>query len=316
MLNPARALMRSRTDGGREFPKVGAFRDLYTLGWKPRYGEMTMVTGRSGSSKSTFGLYFAQASGLKTLYFSGDMSAFQASVKLACATHHTDIDSMVGLLEGEGCEGILAALPTNIDFAFGEITFAGINRMLDAYVELHNEYPDLIVVDNLMDIQGCLEYDGQMKAMQELHNLNREVGCAVWVMAHATDKGAMGRGTPHEPAPRSEIKNGMSEKPETILSLALNPHTSELNVAVVKSRLSKSDPSGRQFVAITSVPDQSRFVPHGHPVEGGSLVKPTGEEDAGADEREESQGGGAVRDGLREESPGEGIRRRAVKALW
>lgn len=260
MLSAARALMRSRAAGGREFPKVPAFRDVYDMGWNPRYGEFTMVSARSGAGKSTFGLFFAAQSGLRTLYFSGDMSAFQASVKLACAEQHDSIDNIVRRLDTDEQSAILSSLPTNISFSFGDITFEGITQMVDAYVELHNEFPDLVVIDNLMDVEGCSEdYKAQMNAMQWLHNISRELGFAVMVMAHMSDKGERGRNAPHEPGPRSEIKNGLSEKPETILSMALNPHTDEMHIALVKNRLGAADPSGRQYATIQAYPEESRY---------------------------------------------------------
>lgn len=313
MLTAARALMRSQKSGGREFPTVPQFADLYQLDWKPRYGEMTMIAARSGAGKSTFGLYYALATGLNTLYFSGDMSAFQASVKLACATQHEDIDTVVKLLDGERRDEVLAALPVSITFAFGEITRHGIDRHIDAYVELNNAYPDLIVVDNIMDMEGCEgDYDAQMKAMQWLHTLNRDTGSAVWVMAHMTDKGLKGRNSPHTPAPRDEIKNGLTEKPETILSLALNPFTNEMTCALVKNRLGKSDPSGNHFATVTAIPDQSRYLRKGAQDE----PKRTTQADAGADQPPEPHSGGAVGVGQSEVAAKLQLRRGTPKALW
>lgn len=269
MLSAARALMRSRQSGGKEFPKVPAFQEIYDLDWTPRYGEFTMVSARSGAGKSTFGLFFAAQTKLNTIYFSGDMSAFQASVKLACASQHDNIDNIVRRLETDEQDDILSSLPDNISFSFGDITFRGILVMLDAYVELHNAFPDLLIIDNLMDVEGCSEdYKAQMNAMQWLHNLSREYGFAVMVMAHMSDKGERGKNAPHEPGPRSEIKNGLSEKPEVILSLALNPFTNEMHAAVVKNRLGKSDPSGRQYATIQAIPEQSRYVRKGEPIDG------------------------------------------------
>ena len=305
--------MRSKTVGGREFPRVDEFHDLYELGWQPRYGEMSMIAARSGAGKSSAGLFYALKSGLKTLYFSGDMSAFQASVKLACAVRHEDIETVVSKLDSSERQGILEQLPTNIMLVFGEITFAGINRHLDAYVELYNEYPELIVIDNLMDIDGCQgDYTAQTDAMQWLHVLNRDIGSAVWVMAHASDKGERGRNSPHEPPPRAEIKNGLSEKPETVLSVALNPHTNEMNVAIVKQRLGASDPSGRQYVGITAIPEESRYVRKGGPLrvvrEEERRVSGEASTYTSTDQRSESESGselGAIRF---EGSKGAGIR--------
>ena len=319
MLTAARALMKSRQDGGREFPKVDEFYDLYQGGWKPRYGEMSMVSARSGAGKSTFSLFFALKSGLKTLYFSGDMSAFQASVKLACAVRHETIETVVGKLEGGERQDILNALPSNISFTFGEITKREVDKAIDAYVELYNEYPELIVVDNLMDIEGCEDdYKAQMAAMQWLHNLSRELNTAVWVMSHATDKGERGKNSPHEPPPRSEIKNGMSEKPETVLTVALNPHTEEMNVAIVKQRLGFQDASARQYVSLKAVPAESRYER-----KGGITYKPTGmrETDGGEDtgaaqERQEQGQGSGLGTGGSEGTTSTWLRRGAATSQW
>lgn len=314
MLTAARALTRSSQESGREFPRIPEFYDLYQAGWTPRYGEMSMVSARSGSGKSTFGLYFAAMSGLSTLYFSGDMSAFQASVKLACAVRHETIDTVVDSMSNGKRDEILGSLPTNISFAFGEITKRNIDRHINAYVELNNEFPELIVIDNLMDMEGCeSDYVAQSEAMQWLHVLNRDVGSAVWVLSHATDKGERGRSSPHEPPPRSEIKNGMSEKPETVLTLGLNPFTDELNIAIVKQRLGKSDPSGRQYVSVRSVSDQSRYERIGAPV---SVEVTLNGSDKSSDQREEPASGSSVGDTDSQKPQGEGLRLRAPKALW
>lgn len=319
MLTSARALMQSRASGGREFPRVPEFYDVYNLDWHPRYGELSMMCARSGQGKSTFALFAALRMGLKTLYFSGDMSPFQASVKVACAVQHKELDDVLEDLDGEGRDSTLSALPDNIVFRFGEITFAAINRHIDAYVELYNEMPELIVVDNLMDMEGCSEdYTAQMQAMQKLHNLNRETGCAVWVLAHMTDKGEKGRSSPMTPAPRSEIKNGLSEKPETILSLALNPHTEEMNVAIVKNRMGRQDASAQRYVALDAIPEESRFVRKG--TRQGEIVEEvqsvgSREEDKGSGEREESQSGGTVGSGHGEQPAGSGLRLRKAPPL-
>ena len=129
-------------------------------------------------------------------------------------------------------------------------------------------------------------------------------------MTHASDKGERGRNSPHEPPPRAEIKNGLSEKPESVLTIALNPHTNELNVAIVKQRLGASDPSGRQYVGMSAIPEESRYVRKGGPLR---VVREeerrvSGEAYTGSDQRSEPSSGSSMGAIRFEGSKGAGIR--------
>lgn len=288
MQSVARALQRSRLAGGQEFPHVPEFQPLYDLGWTPRYGAMAAITARSGSGKSTLAMYYAMRSGLSTLYFSGDMSEYEAAVKFACASLHADIYTVTQKLDSDP-ESVLEALPQNVEMVFGEITWRSIATEIDAFVELNNRYPDLIVIDNLMDIEECAsDYTEQSYAMQTLHSLGASLGCAVWVLLHSTDKTGLGESADYEPPTRKQIKNGLTEKPSVILSAALNPHTDEMKVALVKNRLGAQDASARKQAALQAIPSQSRFVS-----KGGSDGS-----DKGTDQRQESSGGQTLGSGL------------------
>ena len=222
-----------------------------------------MITGRSGSGKSTFAEYIVAEMNLHTLYFSADMSAFEASVKLA--------SSRLGLTTGEveelvaeGGESARRVFDTlrelNITFSFGEITWRGVEAEVEAYIELWNRFPEVIVIDNLMDVEGCdTEYSAQQEAMQFLHNLSREIGATVIIMHHATDKSRDADADPYKPPARRDIKNGLGEKPQLTLGVALNPFTNEFNVAVLKQRMGKSDQTGRQYVTLQAKPEHSSF---------------------------------------------------------
>ncbi len=51
----------------------------------------------------------------------------------------------------------------------------------------------------------------------------------------------------------------MSEKPELTLGVALNPYTMDYNVATIKQRMGKCDPTGRSFVTLRAEPEKTRF---------------------------------------------------------
>ena len=72
---------------------------------------------------------------LPTLYFSADMSAYQASVKLACSQMHLTTDEVEERLAGEGRKRreILDKLEAlNMTFSFGAISWPGVDAELEA----------------------------------------------------------------------------------------------------------------------------------------------------------------------------------------
>lgn len=223
-----------------------------------------MIAGRSGAGKSAFAMALVDAWNLPTLYCSGDMSAFTASTRIASMRLHAtteEVEAMMGGSEVARAEVLEVLRDARTTFSFASpITWRGLDDELRAYVELWNEWPAIIVIDNLMDIEGCeADYTEQMHAMQELIALSRFTGSTVLVMHHASDKGATAQSDPFSPPPRGEIKGGLSEKPELSLTVALNPHDMAYRIACVKQRSGPSDPSAQTYASIRAIPDQNRF---------------------------------------------------------
>lgn len=266
MLNASRALDLN-AESAPKLPTVPALGPLYRKGTIPRKGELIMIAGRSGHQKSGFALWWVCEMNLPTLYFSADMNGFQASVRLACKMTGCTTDEVeAALREPRQRREILDLLAgVNITFSFGSpIKWRSIDHELDAYVELWGAFPDVIVVDNLMDIEGCEDdYKAQMTAMQSLSDLSRDTGSTVIVLHHATDKSAEARYDPDLPPSRADVKNGLAEKPELALTVALSPHTSEFRIATVKQRMGPSDQSGRKFATLHADPARTTFAsPH------------------------------------------------------
>lgn len=224
-----------------------------------------MVAGRSGTQKSGFALFWVQQMGLPTLYFSADMSAFTASSRVASMVlGETSEEVEEGMARG-GAERdrYLEALRehSRIQFAFGSpITWQGIGEELEAYVELHDAYPEVIVLDNLMDFENAeSDYTEQMAVMQGVTELARETGATVIIMHHASDKSWNAESQPFEPPSRKEIKGGLAEKPELSLTVALDPNDLSYKVACVKQRMGPCDPTARSYAVLQCEPDKTRF---------------------------------------------------------
>ncbi|MFF7021385.1 AAA family ATPase [Streptomyces klenkii] len=263
MLTPARSLAL-HAESGKELPRVEAFEALYGLGCRPRHGEVIMIAGRSGTQKSGFALYWAAMMNLPTLYFSADMSAFTASSRLASmATGDSTEMVEAGMAAGgrHRQEYLSALAGSRITFAFGSpITWKAVDEELQAFIELWDAFPQLIVFDNLMDFDSAeSDYTEQMAVMSGLTELARATGATVMVLHHASDKSWEAKSDPWAPPSRDQVKGGLSEKPELSLSVALDPTSLEYRVAVIKQRMGPCDPTAKRYASMRCHPESTRF---------------------------------------------------------
>ena len=262
MLSAARSLSLN-IESAPPLPRVEELESLYRLGVQPRQGQLIMIAGRSGCGKSSFALWWSTQMNLDTLYLSADMSGYTASIKLACM--QLGVEERVAeemWKRPEGRQEILDALePLNTTFSFGQpITWWAVDEEIEAYVELHDKYPDLIVFDNLMDIEGCESgYAEQMAAMQSLSDLTRFTGSTVIVLHHASDGQGEGHGDPFAPPARFQIKNKLGEKPELTLTVGLNPRDQCFKIAPVKNRMGFQDLTGNTVAHLRAIPEHTRY---------------------------------------------------------
>ncbi|MFJ7202076.1 AAA family ATPase [Streptomyces sp. NPDC098789] len=256
--------MTLHAEAGRELPRIAAFEALYNIGCRPRQGEVIMIAGRSGTQKSGLALYWVAQMNLPTLYFSADMSAFTASSRLASmATGDTTEMVEAGMAAGgRHREGYLSALAdSRITFSFGSpIAWKNVDEELEAYIELWDAYPEVLVFDNLMDFENSeSDYTEQMAVMSGLTELARATGATVIVLHHASDKSWEAKSDPWAPPSRDQVKGGLSEKPELSLSVALDPSSLEYRIAVIKQRMGPSDPTARRYATLRCHPEITRF---------------------------------------------------------
>lgn len=262
-LTAGRAL-NLNSSSGSTMPHIPELHALYSAGVQFRQGQVIMIVGRSGSQKSGLALWLCKEWDLDTLYFSGDMSAFTASTRLASSYTGLNTDQIEAALRegGEHSKRVFDALAqSKFTFSFGApITFRAIDEELDAYVELHDKFPSVIVFDNLMDFEGAeSDYAAQMAVMQAATEICRDTGATVIVMHHASDKSWDARTSPWSPPSRDQVKGGMAEKPELTLSVALDPNTLQFNVATIKQRSGPQDPTAKRWVVLRCYPEITQF---------------------------------------------------------
>lgn len=271
MLSVERSFARA-SQGAAELARIPQLAPLYDRShMRIHQGDLVMIVGRSGSQKSGLALFLAAMLGKPALYFSGDMTPWEASTRIIAMNYrHTvgEIEKNVDEYGAEYYDNITVG--DSISFVFeSPITWRGASEEIDAYLELWGEYPSVIVIDNLMDVEGCeSDYQAQQTAMQWITALSRETRATTIVTHHATDKTVSDTDTPPS---RKEIKNGLSEKPQLILGVSFyggEENTSnvltipqELRVAVLKQRSGKSFPDGSRYERLRAFPEYTFFGP-------------------------------------------------------
>lgn len=217
-----------------------------------------MVAGMPKAGKSNFAMWWLAEMGLPTLYFSADMSQHDATTRLAAwATGHS-VDHVADAMNGPGAGYYADALDNApIQWCFdSNPSTEDIMLELDAYVEAWDSYPAVIAVDNMMNIEASEEFAGQQFIMKELHSLARLTGATVVVLHHCSEAGQKDVTVP---PPRSAIMNKISQLPELIFTVALEPQSAQFRVACVANRTGRGDPTGKSYITLRSSIDRCQF---------------------------------------------------------
>ena len=266
MLTASRALTTAADS--EALPRVQELEQLHAYGFMPRRGQLLMVAGQPGAGKSTFTNWYAMRLGLPALIFSADQDSFTSITRLAAAMTGYTIDNVSQAVNSGGFgyfSDILAE--SKIQFCFDSSpTLDDMADELSAYVELWDRYPDIIVVDNLLNIEAELgeEFAGLRLVAKELHRMARETNAAVIVVHHTREES-----DPSCTPSRREIQGKVAQLPERILTVAYNQDEGSFRIAPVKNRGGRQDPTGKQFFRLSAYPDRASFGPYmGHPYGG------------------------------------------------
>lgn len=268
LLSAARAF--ELADSAEPLPHVPELQPLYDSEIVPRRGDLIMVVGRPGSQKSGFVLFWCAKMGLPTLYFNGDSSNYEMTSRLISMNIGQTIPQIDEGVKIYGRDYFAEAikLGSNIHLVNDmPITLENINLEIDAWVELHNARPDVIVVDNLMDMEEVgSEYESQRLNMIELRALSKWTGSTVIVTHHSRE---MNDSDLEVPPARADIANRLSQKPQEIYGVALydggqpdkngNRMPKQFRVSPLKQRLGRSDPSGKQWARLNIAPEYTMF---------------------------------------------------------
>lgn len=238
-------------------------------GTQLRRGQLVLVCAGPGTGKSAFVLAYALKSKVPTLYFSADSDAFtQLSRSVSILSGQPLSKSTAAVREADLGEVAdeLDELPIRFNYKASP-SLDVIEESLEAYNALYEDYPALIVVDNVTNVRtdasdGDDPFSGLESLMDYLHEMARETGSCVIGLHHVTG--------PHndgdKPIPLSGIKGQIGRVPEMILTLHRVQEefgSDQLNVSTVKNRGGKSDPSGQDFASLEFVGETMKIADFG-----------------------------------------------------
>lgn len=238
--------------GGAFLPPI--FRPLEDAKIKARMGTVTFVAGPPGAMKTGWTIYYLLRQRRPTLYFSADAEDFEVDERVAAA------------ISGESTEQVRKDPGRYVDMVrehAGHMrmvfedspTYRDLELEISAYAEVFGRFPEIIAVDNLMNVVG--EQDNEWGAMRDtsraLHRITRVTKAAVFALHHMTDD----RTDPTTPAPRSKLQGKIGQLPKAIWSLALEGD--QLKIAPVKNRWGPGDASGQTYSTIYVTPSNFRF---------------------------------------------------------
>jgi hypothetical protein len=139
---------------------------------------------------------------------------------------------------------------SNVHCEWRALTIGQIEERMHAIKQMHGKTPDLVIVDNLMNmVDNPTDYSGQMTWCRNLDDLAKSAQCHVMILHH-THESSQDKEEPAEPQPRWEIHGKVSQFPRLILTLATggsNSREAYLMIACVKNTVGPDDRTGRTY---------------------------------------------------------------------
>jgi len=256
--------MRARGSGGDPIPT--GWKALDNAGIVFRRGQLVLIAAGPGTAKSALTLALTIQSGVPGMIFSADSDAFTQMTRA--------ISMITGLPLAKTTEMVLedtipaeiveqlTSVPLRIDYESSPSS-DDIEEILEAYWELFGEYPTLIVIDNITNVEGVggedTDYSAGLEGLMDyLHGMARETAACVIGLHHV--KGEYNNGD--KPIPLNGIKGQIGRVPEMILTLHKRPmddQTSILCISKVKVRGGQPDPTGMTWAELEFIGNKMSF---------------------------------------------------------
>ncbi len=219
---------------------------------KFRRGQVCMVAAAPNAGKSMFALIYAVKAKVPTLFFSADTDTTTVMMRAAAHTSgHNQTNVEQNLSSDSHYYDTHFEKLKHIKWVFDSSpSLDDIELEVKAYVELYGLAPELIIIDNLMNVAAETdnEWAGLRAIMMELHDMARKTEACVLVLHHVSEQSEYG--SPTEPSARRAIHGKVSQLPALILTLGYNPEYNELKIAAVKNRFGPHAADGKDYVTL------------------------------------------------------------------
>lgn len=255
-MNGLALAMRYAPNEGEALPSP--FKRLTEAGAKHRRGQLSVVGGASGGGKSAYATHLAVHGGIPTLYFSADTDRTTLGTRVAAGLLNRTTDRVEHDLRSGDIETWMAVEElSHIWWCWDSIlSIQDVEQEVEAYGHANGEYPHLIVVDNLINIEefegGSREEKGEVMAgLQALANIT---GAHVLVLHHVMGEYEDGL----IPIPKSGLLDKVAKRPRLVLTTH-RPSPEMFAVSIVKNSNGNADASGMTFLQFGWMPERSWF---------------------------------------------------------
>lgn len=249
-------------ESGDPLPLPDFMSEIERRGGRWRRGQLSMIAGASGSGKSALAESIAALTNVPSLYFSADQDAWTSITRLGAILTGQPTNAVAAAIaeEGPAADYYNSQMEdSNLHFVFdSNPSLEDIAAELNAYVDTWDEFPELILLDNLVNIEASGEHHDDMFIMSELQGLAARTSAHVCVLAHMKEGSIR---DPKMPAAKKELYNQTQRFPYMILSVALDSDTGDFRVAIVKTREGKADPMAAHPVVLGSDFERIQFFP-------------------------------------------------------
>lgn len=237
------------------------------LGIVPRRGQLILIAAGPGIGKSAMTLTMVLQALVPSLMYSADSDAFTqlsraianlGDMKVSLAAEMILEERITDEIKAE-----LRKIPLIIDYDSSP-TPHDIEEILMAYYELCNEFPALIVVDNITNVVTDASdsgdpFSGLEALMDYLHDMARTTSACVIGLHHV--KGEHSSGT--KPIPIDGVKGQIHRVPEMVLTMFKKPLEDGrwiLCVSPVKNRGGKADPTGETYAELEFIGENMKVI--------------------------------------------------------
>lgn len=226
----------------------------------------SMVAGMPGNYKSTLvqnmcAHWARRDADCAILYVAADADDHQVgSLMAAMVTGDPMERTETGIRNGQYDDAL--ATIAGIEWEFHPLGRDAISERMEAMWDKWGKYPDLVVVDNVMNVvAGPGDWKGQLEMSRDLKQIALDSGSHVMVLHH-TQEHPMKASQVGFPPPRWDIHGKVAQFPTLILTVATAIDKENdygvLRVAPVKNRTGPDDLTGNTFIEFNIQPSNGR----------------------------------------------------------